>query len=252
MAQLQIVVYCGGEWKSVGNEWTYLGDKVVCKPITVGDPVSIPEIRMLIAKRFQVDETLNKLELTYKNTLNKALQPFDIETVEDFEDFVEVNQMTQPCWSVPLCVRLKSTIIIPEIEEINEYHPHTAIVPAPSVTEIETENSYAITEVEPEETQWGLKLGQKFKDKNAVKSALCLNAVAECTQYRITKSIKLAILARCLDKDCKWRVRFSKIKKSKVFTLTKYTREHTCSFHTRRNYRRKVSYPVIAEIVAKM
>ena len=109
-----------------------------------------------------------------------------------------------------------------------------------------------ITDYVPTETDMYLGIGKTYCTKSEVKNALCLHAISECSQYKIVKSKLRALTAVCVDKECKWRVRFTMLGQSSYFTTTKYNSTHTCSFQLRRSVKREASYNVIAEKVKSM
>ena len=269
MTFLYITAYFGGNWVVEDGEWNFVGN-ISSKPLIVDEGISFDDLKTLIVSRFKICMSTFEVELSYKNPFNCSLKPFDVNTLEDFEAFVEINKMEKFSWSIPLCIKtvevgycLGNEIVEEPIKEVlalvsqtMDVEPQTEDwVTEDLVTEDQVTEDWVTEDRVTEDwvtEDWEIMKGKTYKNKTEVKNSLCLNAIVECSQYRIVKSRKRSVTARCIDKECKWRVCFTMQGKSSTFVTTVFEKTHTCSMHLRRKNKRNPSFYVIAKKVKAM
>lgn len=268
MGVVFVTIYFDGHWKFDEGVWSYI-EVQSSKPLLISVECTFDVLKEKIALLFGISLTLFDLCLSYKNPFNEGLKPFDVNTKDDLDTFVHINGLTQFSWSLPLCVNKVdlhksvggiSTELHGEEADVADIEPDlcttgSSVIGSESVGDANN-NTLAIVPHINSYVSSGddlqLQVGKIYHSKTEVKNALCLHSISECSQYKIVKSKMKAVTARCVDEDCKWRVRFSMLGKTTYFTTTKYVSTHTCSFHLRREANRGASYHVIADKVKTM
>ena len=91
--------------------------------------------------------------------------------------------------------------------------------------------------------------GDLFINKNTFKEALCYYAINNKFQFKTKRSEPREYLATCVDDNCKWYIRASKIKKTETFVVRKYVNTHTCSLDIIMEDHRQANCNVIGELV---
>ncbi|XP_024027683.1 uncharacterized protein LOC21396860 [Morus notabilis] len=92
---------------------------------------------------------------------------------------------------------------------------------------------------------------QLFKNKDTLSRTISMIALKEKYQYRVFKSDKTRIILRCVDENCKWRVRATKYNETDMFQVTKYNETHTCSLDLLQCDHRQASSQIISEHIKK-
>ena len=67
-----------------------------------------------------------------------------------------------------------------------------------------------------------------FKSKEALQEKLKALAVKKRFQFKTPKSDKDLLVVVCMDDNCKWRLRASRLKGCNMFEIRKYYNVHTC------------------------
>ncbi|XP_050233361.1 uncharacterized protein LOC126681850 [Mercurialis annua] len=91
--------------------------------------------------------------------------------------------------------------------------------------------------------------GQKYKDKNTLKTILSIYAINNHFQFRSYKSCKIGYIAICNDSGCEWKLRASRNKKSSVFIVRKFNNVHTCKVGERMADKRQATYDLVGNFI---
>ena len=83
--------------------------------------------------------------------------------------------------------------------------------------------------------------------KDELQAKLYEVAVHGNFEYKVVKSNKWLCVVECINKNCKWRVRGSKLPNSGYFIIRKYNGTHTCSLVGRNMNHRQATYRVIGQ-----
>ncbi len=264
-----ITVYFNGKWKIVGGVWQF--DGRLCKPIVFNVNIGFEELRSTICDTFEVNTMVHDIKLTYSNPIRR-LKPYNLCSTADLGTFFLINKMSNILWSLPLCVSLVTKVTESSTKKCYEGMPlptDTACLDdtkhaSDSLDEDETnvpnlpenpadrDKGMKLVDADPRTTKRFIKKGQSFRSKEDLKIALSLLAIAENFEFRVKKSNKLLIVVNCIEKECKWRVRASKLKNSSIFFISKYIDKHNCAFEKRRAHQRQASYKVIANRIKAM
>ncbi|KAL5540487.1 hypothetical protein UlMin_043081 [Ulmus minor] len=90
--------------------------------------------------------------------------------------------------------------------------------------------------------------GQYFKNKNALHRKLTGVALAGNFEFWTTRSSKLLWVIKCVDPNCNWRLRASKVvEESAFFVIRKYVGIHICSLLSRSGSHCQATYVMVGE-----
>ncbi|KAL5537762.1 hypothetical protein UlMin_045566 [Ulmus minor] len=93
--------------------------------------------------------------------------------------------------------------------------------------------------------------GQYFKNKKALYRKLTDVALAGNFEFRTTRSSKSLWVIKCVDPNCSWRLRASKVvEESPFFVIQKYVGVHSCSLLSRSGSHHQATYVMVGEKVA--
>ncbi|XP_022849931.1 uncharacterized protein LOC111372026 [Olea europaea var. sylvestris] len=95
-----------------------------------------------------------------------------------------------------------------------------------------------------------MRVNQLFPSKYDLISKLQLLVVKCQFEYKVKKSNKSTSTIVCIDENCKWRLRATKIVESPIFEVRKYNGHHSCSMSFRRRDHRHASYMIIGNHIA--
>ncbi|XP_073152970.1 uncharacterized protein [Henckelia pumila] len=88
---------------------------------------------------------------------------------------------------------------------------------------------------------------QLFQNKRELQSKLHMLALRKKFEFKVKKSNKSVISVVCIDDNCKWSMRATKLQDSDYFQVRKYTSMHTCSLDFRHNGHRQASSWAISQ-----
>ena len=74
-----------------------------------------------------------------------------------------------------------------------------------------------------------LKVNQMFASKELLQAKLHVVAMQGYFECKIVKSNKTLYVVECINENCKWQVRGSKLHNSGCFIIRKYHETHNCS-----------------------
>lgn len=244
----------------VDSVWQFDGES--CKAVLINASIEFDELKKIICDRFQVDAMTHDIRFTHSNT-TPSLKPFDLSSTADLQTFFSINKMAHIAWSTPLCVSLVKKLNENLTESGASGSVPTNIIEVVNrdVTEPELQGDSVdcneeVMDIESHEQPRALnrfiELGQTFKSKEEVKTALSLHAFAESFEFRVRKSTKSLVLAGCIQKECKWRLRAVKVENLGLFLISKYIGKHTCALETRHAHQIQPTYQVIADRIKAM
>ncbi|CAH9078324.1 unnamed protein product [Cuscuta epithymum] len=98
------------------------------------------------------------------------------------------------------------------------------------------------SDVDPEE-------GLIYINCAELKKALKLYAIKNHFQYRTDKSNKKAFVAKCLDEECKWRMRSRRTGTLGRFIVTKFIKTHSCKLEVRLTDQRHATASLVADCI---
>ncbi|KAK1383764.1 hypothetical protein POM88_021499 [Heracleum sosnowskyi] len=91
--------------------------------------------------------------------------------------------------------------------------------------------------------------GQCFVDKQTAVSVKKISHIKNSRNYHVVKSDTTRYEATCVVKDCPWRIRVMKSKRSGLFVITKLPAEHNCILMTLERDHKKISSRMIADTI---
>ncbi|KAL5563844.1 hypothetical protein UlMin_033591 [Ulmus minor] len=92
-----------------------------------------------------------------------------------------------------------------------------------------------------------LKLDQMFATKKLLQAKLHDVAMQGYFEYKFVKSNKTLYVVKCINENCKWRVRASKLHNFGYFSIKKYYGTHNCSLVGRNMNHRQATYKMIGQ-----
>ncbi|XP_022875735.1 uncharacterized protein LOC111394204 [Olea europaea var. sylvestris] len=95
-----------------------------------------------------------------------------------------------------------------------------------------------------------VRVNQLFPSKYDLISKLQLLAMKCQFEYKVKRSNKSTYTIVCIDENCKWRLRATKIVESPIFEVRKCNGHHSCSMSVRHRDHRHASYMIIGNHIA--
>ncbi|KAH9681546.1 SWIM-type domain-containing protein [Citrus sinensis] len=86
-----------------------------------------------------------------------------------------------------------------------------------------------------------------FESKEALQEKLKALAVKKRFQFKTPKSDKDLLVVVCMDDNCKWRLRASRLKGCNMFEIRKYYNVHTCSLDSQEKDNRQASSKLVGK-----
>nr|CAN66712.1 hypothetical protein VITISV_041525 [Vitis vinifera] len=90
---------------------------------------------------------------------------------------------------------------------------------------------------------------QIYSSKKELQRKLCMMALKRKFEFKTTKSTTKLLLVECFDKECKWRVRATKLGISNMFQIMKFYSTHTCRLDMMSRDNRHASSWLIGESI---
>ncbi|KAL2517143.1 Uncharacterized protein Adt_13390 [Abeliophyllum distichum] len=75
----------------------------------------------------------------------------------------------------------------------------------------------------------GISAGRIFRDKNVLKKTISLYAIHNNFQYKVYRSDKEEYVLKCLDDNCMWHFRASRLIDTDIFKIRYIKNGHNCS-----------------------
>ena len=91
--------------------------------------------------------------------------------------------------------------------------------------------------------------GKIYNNREDFKKSLKFFAISNHFQFRILKSNKQLYVAKCLDENCRWRIRATRNGKSDKFVVKKFNNSHTCGMEIRLADQRHATTSLVADCV---
>ncbi|KAF8049974.1 hypothetical protein N665_2081s0012 [Sinapis alba] len=236
------------------------------------EEITLSMLEARICKKVALDESRVKLKLSYIPLLVGCEEQF---TISDDEDlcvyltstdkenrkcmlYVEVinvselpEQLSRACEGSSLGIdqleQIEAMVADEDIcvdndMEIPDMHDkHVELPPVSEASQI----------MEPWEDGLDITIQQEFPNKKVVQEVVSMAACSNGFGFDVKKSDKLRLVLKCHKEGCKWGLRASKIGKSEMFSIRRYTKMHTCSRDTqsKNNLRRKVTPQMVASLL---
>ena len=190
------------------------------------------------------DESFTHLEEEDEEVVNQsAINGEDLDGRDEYEETIERDDFDEDVDDHEIAANLNADDIFDCDEndaddDIGVQHVTNTIPaytpPAPSFYANTWKNMVDPSNVEiPSASTWqeGMNFGKGliFANKEAVKRALTIYTAKENKQFLISRSTKVKLCAKCVDKSCKWYVgAFMKPKLHGLWVVTVYVGPHTC------------------------
>ncbi|KAL8137960.1 hypothetical protein V2J09_003961 [Rumex salicifolius] len=261
--QLKVLTVCfGGEWKMKDDYCAYVGD-LISKAFVIEDNMQLDVVRNMIMERFNIIPTPD-ISLTHLHPFQKLKNPYMVDTEEDFQSFLDINEASQVSWTLPLYVSLS--------RKMSENKPLTDAAQN-SIVRLQSDESFqgAVVEVNSvnvdrnqievvqssEEDEGNhqaltigtdfLHVGQIFKSKHELITAVKIVAIRESFGYRVYKSTPELYRLKCVDAKCTWKMRATKLKSTDYFEIRRFNDQHTCPYDVRCAKPCQPTYQFVAE-----
>lgn len=106
---------------------------------------------------------------------------------------------------------------------------------------------------EPQEIDYSkedcdIYVGRVFKDKSQFKLTMSIYALAKVCRFKM-RHCKRYVTAKCVDKECSWRVVASQLGDSPTFMVKKAILGHVCSSDVRGEYKKHGTSRVLAALL---
>ncbi|XP_062088805.1 uncharacterized protein LOC133795368 [Humulus lupulus] len=76
-----------------------------------------------------------------------------------------------------------------------------------------------------------IKTGHVFQDKQSMITSMSLWSIRSNYQHRVKRASNRDYVLVCLDEECKWYFRSSKLRQTGLYKVRKFDRQHTCSLN---------------------
>ncbi|CAH8384976.1 unnamed protein product [Eruca vesicaria subsp. sativa] len=96
-----------------------------------------------------------------------------------------------------------------------------------------------------------MAIQQEFPNKKAVQEVVSMAACSNGFGFDVKKSDKARLVLKCPKEGCNWGLRASKIGKTEMFSIRRYTKMHTCSRdgQSKNNLKRKVTPQIVVSLL---
>nr|CAN83444.1 hypothetical protein VITISV_005823 [Vitis vinifera] len=249
------------KWVQDGNAFYFERSKG--KDIEVSKTISYKELLGVVYHILKLDPTNCFLSMNYVFNANISTSPIQLTDDGDVKFFIGLN-CTNGELHVPLCIIVEKRIDNHNQKSIcnsySEYHMSSEIdkelnkdsmlmhksthVHCESVETltVDSENGlrfqneslegYKVHDWNMNETSIDgddhLEEHQIYSSKKELQRKLYMMALKRKFEFKTTKSTTKLLLVECFDKECKWRVRATKLGISNMFQIMKYYSTHTC------------------------
>ena len=94
-----------------------------------------------------------------------------------------------------------------------------------------------------------LTVDAMYGSKDDLQRVINMVALRNNFQFKVIKSSSQYMTIVCVDDECKWSLKASALKNSKIFMIRKYEPEHTCSLDSHSSEHRQASAQMIGECI---
>jgi hypothetical protein len=98
-------------------------------------------------------------------------------------------------------------------------------------------------------TNEDIVVGQLYQNKSELKRVLGMLAIRRNYEFKVKKSDKWRLEVGCMDVNCKWRLRATKLQDLDYFEVRKFCNEHSCSLDVIHRDHRQASSSLIGNYV---
>ncbi|XP_050206468.2 guanine nucleotide-binding protein-like NSN1 [Mercurialis annua] len=260
-----VLICYNGKWDENFNYSNYK-----MKGILIPDDTNFEKLQSMIALIHQVDYWETNMEIKYQ--LESNHQTLEVEDDDSLGFYLELKRRDSSVTKFPLCISTKQSDEPPQLPMINnkssmafneeqtenvksKYSAMDIVEYADimrnqtSEEEEEAESNEEDYEIVTDSNQKEVYVGQIFKDKTIMKTCLCLYAIANNFQFKVSKSCTIEYVLNCLDSNCKWSLRASRDGRTSMFLIRRLNNIHTCSLKIRMKDKRQATSSTIAEVL---
>ncbi|KAH0723041.1 hypothetical protein KY289_006085 [Solanum tuberosum] len=211
-----------GEWVENPTRYTWRSKGRETVPIKISENVTYNELVDIIVSRFELDCDKNDLFISYMLGFIEKQKgaPSRIRNDLDLQFFLDDQ-------SRPI---LRISVVEKIIETTNsvvndEEHPVTMDIPINEEASLHPISTQGCRYTDDDGTDF--YKGKIFKDKQELTKLLKLASVKKDQRFKSVKSSKDVYCARCVDQNCDWWLRATKLKSCNRFEITKYRNIHS-------------------------
>lgn len=228
-----------GEWLVNKESWKFkVNKKKGGKLFTIRDGLKFDDMIHMVNEDFGIDKLIHEVELSYAllepmmKNMPKDTPPVFVNNDRQLDSFCDI------CRSMPvrLCISVKN---------LNKEHQDQGLnfreisvvsgegdkkMKGNSSNNVGRQNSNDEIEVEFSNVHDGnvIQKGQWFKSKSDLSWKIRMLAIERKFRFFVYKSDTKLLVVKCVDKNCKWKIRATKKKTCEYFWVTKYIDNHTC------------------------
>ena len=282
MQNIQILVHYNGQWLD-----SYKYSQYKTKGLILSHDSNYELLIENLSSLLKVDRTSTTFNIKYQ--IKDGQQPLDIEDDQSLMFYVLQKHKDTDVTKLPLFVSTQeaqqqiqqetSTITTPlllketgessttqeetdmvetgiqTIRDVIDYADHLSKMMMISCNE-EQEQETDIALYEDMIKDFGLnsnpieiKVGQVFKDKKTLATALANYALKNHFQFITHKSCPKEYFLVCYDQNCHWRLRASRKVPTSMFIIRKFNNIHTCSIDVRLDGHRQATTTMVGEYI---
>ncbi|CAA7026616.1 unnamed protein product [Microthlaspi erraticum] len=245
---VQIYVVCGSWKRCQINGWIFVADeRKGGRVVGVESNTKFDDLKAMVLEDFSFESGID-VEFSYlpRGLINDAISPRVVisndRQVQNFVGYIRKQESKQ------LCLTLKDPKENSGVH-IDGNGDHGGVPPTDGLSHVKDEikkGKMIIKEINDEEEvlsqkeieydyqfrgalMEAVKIKQEFRSKSLLKSTFEILAMKHNFDYIVLKSDTSFWTARCVVKECNWRVRAVSLKGTTMFVITKYVGEHTCA-----------------------
>ncbi|XP_070662299.1 uncharacterized protein [Malus domestica] len=94
-----------------------------------------------------------------------------------------------------------------------------------------------------------IMVGQLYSSKKELQKQLAMIAMRKNYEFKVERSTKDRLEIRCVDDNCKWRLRATKLQVSEFFEVRKFETNHSCSLDVVQHDHRQESSSVVGQFI---
>ncbi|KAH0683251.1 hypothetical protein KY290_021839 [Solanum tuberosum] len=233
-----------GEWVENPTRYTWRSKGRETVPIKISENVTYDELVNIIVSRFELDCDKNDLSISYMLGFIEKQKGAHSRIRNDLNLRFFLDDQSRPI--------LRISVVEKIIETTNsvvndEEHPVTMDIPINEEASLHPISTQGSRYTDDDGTYF--YKGKIFKDKQELTKLLKLASVKKDQRFKSVKSSKDVYCARCVDQNCDWWLRATKLKSCNRFEITKYRNIHSCGAQHLTSHHPHASVDVIAEYI---
>ncbi|XP_070042143.1 uncharacterized protein [Nicotiana tomentosiformis] len=230
-----------GNWDSFGRYKDFNIDGIV-----VSEDSNYSQLNSAITEHLMIDTSEKITEIKY--IVNEHCPPMEIRNDMGVRVYMKTKNKNKSLEMYPLCITVRDFNLECSISNSNTIAGSSVIlklIDMPTSPAIMKYESIIITEHTPSV----IEVGQVYKDKQTIASAMNHYSVMNKFQLRVKRSSARSYCLVCVGDNCTWHFKSTSINDSTLFKVRKFNRLHTCSLMDNTYIQRKPTAMVVGSMV---